>query len=507
MKDVRTHILDLEAKSRILEPDTKQRENVRNKVLDYTESFLENIDSMNVWNDSESKGIGIYDDPIGEDPSSIDDLLVSVKNNVDDPHLNAASGGHLAYVPGGGIYYSALGDYMAAVSNKYAGLFYAGPGAVRMENMLIKWMADFVGYPESTAGNLTSGGSIANLTGIVTARDAHGIRGRDFEKTVIYASSQMHHCLDKAIRIAGLSECILRSLPLDEGFRIIPEKLAEMIVADKQSGLAPFLVIGSAGTTDVGAIDPLDAIADITEAHGLWFHVDGAYGACFMLVPAEREKLKGIERSDSLVIDPHKGLFLPYGSGVILVRDAEKLAQSHHYQANYMQDANSGEGEVEDELSPADVSPELTKHFRGMRLWLPLKLHGVAPFRACLEEKLMLTRYFHEQVAKIEGIETGPEPDLSITYFRYVAPQDDASSLDASSLDARGANSFDANRFNEELINRIRSDGRVFLSSTLLQGKFVIRFACLSFRTHLSRVDLLLDLIQENIKLLQGNSV
>jgi glutamate/tyrosine decarboxylase-like PLP-dependent enzyme len=216
-----------------------------------------------------------------------------------------------------------------------------------------------------------------------------------------------------------------------------------------------------------------------------------------MLVPAEREKLKGIERSDSLVIDPHKGLFLPYGSGVILVRDAEKLAQSHHYQANYMQDANSGEGEGEVELSPADVSPELTKHFRGMRLWLPLKLHGVAPFRACLEEKLMLTRYFHEQVAKIEGIETGPEPDLSITYFRYVAPQDDA----------RDANSFDANRFNEELINRIRSDGRVFLSSTLLHGKFVIRFACLSFRTHLSRVDLLLDLIQENIKLLEGNSV
>jgi glutamate/tyrosine decarboxylase-like PLP-dependent enzyme len=120
-----------------------------------------------------------------------------------------------------------------------------------------------------------------------------------------------------------------------------------------------------------------------------------------------------------------------------------------------------------------------------MRLWLPLKLHGVAPFRACLEEKLYLTRYFHEQVAKIEGIETGPAPDLSITHFRYVAHHGDA------------------NLFNEELINRIRSDGRVFLSSTLLDGKFVIRFACLSFRTHLSRVDLLLNLIQENIKLMQ----
>ena len=249
----------------------------------------------------------------------------------------------------------------------------------------------------------------------------------------------MHHCLDKAIRIAGLSECILRHLPLDPGYRIIPDKLGELVAADKNAGLNPFLVIGSAGTTDVGAIDPLDAIADICEQQGPWFHIDGAYGAFFMLVAEEREKLKGIERSDSLVVDPHKGLFLPYGTGAILVKDGAKLAESHHYQANYMQDASPGE----DELSPADVSPELTKHFRGMRLWLPLKLHGVAPFRACLEEKLLLSRYFHREVAKIRGIETGPEPDLCITYFRYVTQKGDA------------------NRFNEELIDRIRSDGRI----------------------------------------------
>ncbi len=483
--ETRKEILSLEIASRSLEPDGEQRRVLQEKVLAYTEDFLENIADLNVWNESDNKGIGIYDDPISEHPASLEHLLESVKINVDEPHLNAASGGHLGYVPGGGIYASALGDYLVAISNKYSGVFYAGPGAVRMENMLLAWLAEVVGYPAASAGNLTSGGSIANLIGIVTARDAHGIRGRDFEKTVIYASSQMHHCLDKAIRIAGLGECILRYLPLDEGYRIIPAELESMILSDKDSGLNPFLVIGSAGTTDVGAIDPLDAIADITTSHGLWFHVDGAYGACFMLVPSERDKLKGIERSDSLVIDPHKGLFLPYGSGVVLVKDAEKLASSHHYQANYMQDASPGE----DELSPADVSPELTKHFRGMRLWLPLKLYGVAPFRACLEEKLAITRYFHKEVAKIDGIQTGPFPDLSITYFRYVSGKGDDHTCD--------------NAINEALINKIRIDGRVFLSSTLLDGNFVIRFACLSFRTHLWHADLLLELIQrflENLR-------
>jgi aromatic-L-amino-acid decarboxylase len=481
MTNIRTRISRLEAEAKALEPDSEQREHIRNKVLDYTERFLDNINDANVWNDSETKGIEIYDDPIGEYPSHIDALMQSFEENVDTPHLNAASGGHLGYIPGGGLYYASLGDYIAAVTNKYAGVFYASPGAVRMENMLIAWMAKVAGYPEKSGGNLTSGGSIANLVGIVTARDAHHLKGRDYEKTVIYASNQMHHCLDKAIRIAGLSECIVRSLDLDDGYRIIPSTLEKMVADDKAAGLKPFLVIASAGTTDVGAIDPLDAIADVAEKHDLWYHIDGAYGAFFTLLPDQKEKFKGIERSDSLVLDPHKGLFLPYGSGVILIKDVKSMAESHHYEANYMQDSRS----IQDEISPADVSPELTKHYRGLRLWMPLKLHGVAPFRSALEEKLLLTRYFHEQVAKIPGVETGPAPDLSVTYFRYVPKNGDA------------------NLFNEELLNLIRTDGRVFLSSTLLNSKFVIRFACLSFRTHLDRVDLLLQLLRDKIGVLE----
>ena len=184
---------------------------------------------------------------------------------------------------------------------------------------------------------------------------------------------------------------------MDEKFRIIPEKIEIAIKQDKRKGLIPWLVIGSAGTTDIGAIDPLKKIGAIAKKYKLWYHIDAAYGGFFILSETGKRKLSGMELSDSLVIDPHKGLFLPYGLGVVLVKNVKFLADSHYYQANYMQDALS----ANDELSPADLSAELTKHFRGMRLWLPLKIHGLKPFRAALEEKLQLAIYFYEKIKKI----------------------------------------------------------------------------------------------------------
>jgi glutamate/tyrosine decarboxylase-like PLP-dependent enzyme len=240
------------------------------------------------------------------------------------------------------------------------------------------------------------------------------------------------------------------------------------------------LVIASAGTTDVGAVDPLEQIADIAKRHALWYHIDAAYGGFFALTAEGKRKLAGMDRSDSLVIDPHKGLFLPYGLGVVLVKDRSRLRESHNYQANYMQDAV----ESRDEPSPADLSPELTKHFRGLRLWLPLKLHGTAPFRACLEEKLLLAKYFYAEVKKL-GFECEVEPELSVVVYRYIPKNGDA------------------NAFNKRLLDEVVADGRVFISSTTLNGKFTLRFACLAFRTHLKTVDILLDVLKEKIRILE----
>ncbi len=473
-------IKELEKISRLLEPTAHERKEARKKVVTYSEDFLNDIEKINAYNVTPDKGIALHESPISESPITIDKAIKLIEKNVDYPGLNPASGGHLAYIPGGGIYYSALGDYLADIFNRYAGVFYAGPGAVRMENMLIKWMAGIVGYPQNATGNLTSGGSLANLMGVVTARDAKNISSKNISKSVIYLTQQVHHSVDKAIRIAGLKECIIRHVPMDERHKMNSEELEKIIADDKKKNLNPFLVIASAGTTDIGAIDPLEEIGKIAKKNNIWYHIDAAYGGFFVLTDEGKEKLKGIELSDSLTIDPHKGLFLPYGLGVVLVKDAQKLRQSHFYQAQYLQDALF----ESEEMSPADLSPELTKHFRGLRLWLPLKLMGLKPFRVCLEEKLLLAKYFYSEIKKL-GFEVGTEPELSVCTYRWIPKKGNA------------------DEFNKKLLDEVVADGRIFISSTLLDGKFTLRFACLSFRTHLKQVDLLLKILKDKVKILE----
>ena len=473
---VRDKLTELEKQARQLEPDAAKRQIARARVVDYSEGFLETVHDLKAFEVSSEKGSGLLTSPITEHGIDIDEAISLIKENVDTPGLNPASGGHLAYIPGGGIYYAALGDYLADVFNRYAGIFYASPGAVRLENMLIRWMCDLVGYGLGSHGNLTTSGSLANMIAIVVARDGKNIRSAEIPRSVIYLSKQTHHSVAKAINVAGLAECPVRFVELDDKYKMRPDDLAAHIEADKAAGLNPFLIVASAGTTDVGAIDPLVEIGEIAAKHELWYHIDAAYGGFFILTDEGKAKLRGLELADSLIIDPHKGLFLPYGLGVCLVKNVEHLKRAYAFQASYMQDAFAGP----DELSPAELSPELTKHFRGLRLWLPLKLHGLAPFRACLEEKLMLAKYFHAEVQKL-GFESKIEPELSVVTYRYVPA------------------SGDANEFNKKLLEAVVADGRVFISSTMLNGEFTLRFACLAFRTHLKTVDTLLEVLKDAV--------
>ncbi|WP_198029913.1 pyridoxal phosphate-dependent decarboxylase family protein [Christiangramia salexigens] len=466
---------ELERISRELEPSGDKRKNWENKVLSYSHDFIDDLEHEKAYYHEDQKGKGILEFDISEEATSLDRLLEGNSRHLNTTGINPASGGHMGYIPGGGLYPSALGDYIAAVNNRYAGVFFAAPGAVRLENMLLRWMCRLMGFPENSAGNLTSGGSIANLMAMVTAREAHKLKARDFDKAVIYLSEQAHHSIQKAIRIAGLSEAHLRYIALDEDLRLSAAELEKAIIKDKKDGLIPFFINASLGTTNTGAIDPIQSIAEIAERYDLWFHIDAAYGGFFKLVSELETKFKGVEKADSITLDPHKSLFLPFGTGAILVKNKQALLKVHHYMADYMQDT----ADANEEISPADISPELTKHFRGMRLWLPLKLFGLRPFRAALEEKLYLARYFHEEIGKIDGFQVGPNPELSVAMVRFV-PQNGS-----------------ANDFNNRLLEEVRKDGRIFLSSTSINGVFWIRVAVLAYRTHLDKIELLLGILKE----------
>jgi glutamate/tyrosine decarboxylase-like PLP-dependent enzyme len=479
---VRDEIRSLEKQSRLLDPDAAVRGELLGHVTGYSERFLTDMVDGPAFSTPVDQSAFAQKAAITENGLAIDGVLNLLHEHVDTVSINPASGRFLGYIPGGGLFYSALGDYLAAIANRYAGMYFAGPGAVQIENQLIRWMAHEVGYPDIASGVLTSGGSLANLTAIVTAREARQISGDLIPRSVVYITEHVHHCIDKALHIAGLTQCIKRTIPVDGSYRMIPSALEAQIVADKKAGLNVWLVIGSAGTTNTGAVDPLAEIGQIVAAHGCWFHVDGAYGGLFALCPEGKPVLAGIGDSDSLVVDPHKTLFLPYGTGAVLVRDRQKQYAAFNAHADYLSNILDEEGEI----SPSDMSPELTKHFRGLRLWLPLKVLGISPFRAALSEKIHLARYFYEQMLQMDGFEVGPAPDLSVVTYRY-CPK-------------RG----DANQFNEQLMKSILQEGRVFISSTIIDGKVTLRAAILSFRTHLDEIDETLAVLKRHAAMLES---
>jgi len=470
---------ELETASRALDLDVEARQVRTDAIRDYIEEWLTSLPEKPVYMQDDGKrqagSLMIEDTPI-----DITRALEILAEQVDSSGQNVSSARFFGYIPSGGIYTGALGDFLAAAINRYAGVDYASPGAARLENSLLRWLAQEVGYPDSARGDLASGGSIATLSAVVAARQRHDIRAREVENTVVYLTQLTHHCLTKALQVAGLGECRTRQVPLDADYRMDVQALDTAIAADQAAGLQPWLIGASAGTTDLGTIDPLPELADIAARHGLWFHVDGAYGGAFVLCDEGRRRLAGIENSDSLIINPHKGMFLPSGLGIVLVRDGAALFEAFHARGSYMQDME-GMG-AEQAHSACDFSPELSRPFRGLRLWLPLKLAGVDAFRAALEEKLLLAEYFYERIRQLDGFITGPPPDLSIVAFRYQP--------------ARG----DTNDFNRRLFEAIRDDGRIFISTTSLGGKFTLRLAILAYHTHRQDVDIALKVIEEHAR-------
>jgi len=453
---------------RPLEPAAEEMRALTQSVLDFLVDSIIGLDeSPASLNTPSAELLAELAAPPPETPGDFDALLDLTRRAAEQSYQTAGPS-YLAYIPGGGIYTSALATFLAAGMNRYTGKASTAPALVALEESVLRWMCDLYGMPTGSQGLLTTGGSISNLIGLVAARTRHA-EGRT-DRATIYVGEHAHGSIAKAARTAGLAREHVRSVRSTPELRMDVDHLRELIEADRRAGLVPICVCAAAGTTNTGTVDALGEIADVAAEAGVWYHIDGAYGGFFQLTERGRARLAGIERADSIALDPHKSLFLPFGTGAVVVREADALRHAFAAPADYMQDLG------DDSTLPDfdSLTPELTRDFRGLRLWLPLHLHGVDAFRAQLDEKLDLARLVYETLAADARLEVPLVPDLTVVVFRLKGA-DDAAQL----------------RF----LERINATQRVLLSSTRLDGEVYLRVAVLSARTHEDRIREVLEII------------
>lgn len=419
-------------------------------------------------------------------PVPLDELLDTLFQRVLPSGYNTTSPGFFGYFGGGGLPQSAVADLIAGTLNRFVGRWSAAPAAVQIEADVVRWLCGMAGYGEAAGGVLTSGGSTSNLTALFTARQER-ITLDELPRARMYVSHEAHFSLQKAAMICGLPPEGVVRVRCDARGRMDLAALAQHVREDRERGLAPFLVVATGGTFGAGAVDDIDALATFASRERLWLHLDAAYGGFFMLTQQGAKLLDAAPGCDSITLDPHKSLFLPYGTGALLVRKGEALRRAHTIQADFY-------GPMQDDLDCIDFcsqAMEQTRAWRGLRLWLPLKLHGVGAFRDNLEEKLALARHAAEVLRAMPGVEMVAEPMLSVLAFRLVRE-----GLDADALQ----------RLNAELVDRINEDQTIFLMATRVNGVYALRMCLLSFRTHADRIDRGLAVIRRAVNELNSSA-
>jgi glutamate/tyrosine decarboxylase-like PLP-dependent enzyme len=403
--------------------------------------------------------------PAPEDGRSFDELLEFLDRRVFPYHAREPHPRFLAYIPSCPTFPAVLGDWIATGFNFFAGVWpvAAGPNALELE--VLDWFRTWVGMPPGTSGLLTSGGSAATLTAVVAAR--HAAVGDDasrLSRLVMYTSDQAHSSVRRAAWIAGVPRAQVRLVPSDDRFRMRSDALRAAMHRDRDAGLVPFLVVGTAGSTSTGAVDPLHDVADICEAEDTWLHVDAAYAGFAALTARGRDALAGIERAHTLTLDPHKWLFVPFECGCLLAREPRALAAAFRINPEYLKDVESA-GE---EVNFADYGEQLTRYSRALKVWLSVSYFGLGAIRAAIERGMELAQFAERLLRETPGIEITSRASFGIVCFR-ARPSgfDDAGALDV---------------LNERVNARVISTAGFLISSTRIAGAFSLRACVLGYR-------------------------
>lgn len=385
------------------------------------------------------------------------------------------------WVNGTGTPSAALAELATAVLNTNAGGGHQA--APYVERQVLDWCKTMLGFPATASGVMVTGGSVANLVALAAARDAAdpGIGQNGLAATpqplVFYASSETHNSVDKAVRLLGLGQRALRAVPVTPDFRIDVGALEQAIAADRAAGARPCCVVGNAGTVNTAAIDDLPALADLCRREALWFHVDGAFGALAAISDTLRPLVAGLERADSVAFDLHKWMFMPYDVGCVLVRDPEAHRRPFATQASYL--ARLERGAAPNDHDPGSLGPELSREFRGLKVWLSLKEHGIAKFARLIEQNVAQAKYLAGLVHRHPELELLAPVALNIVCLRYCPAQEVGSASEAA-----------LNAMNREILMRVQERGIAVPSATTLQGRFALRVAITNHRTVRADLDL-----------------
>ena len=401
-------------------------------------------------------------EPVPQQGNTIEKVLEQTQQDVLSNIMHLDHPRFFAFVPGPGNFVSAMADALASGFNIFAGTWLEASGPTQIELITIDWLRQMCGLPDTGGGLFVSGGSVANLTALATAR--HIMLNDDIHDAIVYCSDQTHSSVARALRILGFPTSQVRIFSTDEQFRLRLNDVQHAIEQDRKDSKRPFCIVASAGTTSTGAIDPLDGLADLCQREHLWLHVDGAYGAAAMLSEQGRILLKGLEHADSLSLDPHKWLFQPYEMGCVLVKNAHWLKETFHILPEYLQDIDQGA----EETNFCDYGIQLTRGTRALKLWMSLKIFGLDAFRQAIEHGIRLAEHAETVLCASSCWEIVTSAQIGIVTFRYAPDHCTAEQQE---------------HINQQLVDALIQDGFAMLSSTILHGHTTLRMCTINPRT------------------------
>ncbi len=485
-----------------LDPPPAEIRAMGHAAVEVVAEYLGALPNLPIHPDTTSREIrGKLDRELPVEGRDFGSLLAEFRDVIVPATRHNAHPRFFGYVASPGTAAAAYADLLASALNSNVTSWRSAPGPTELERVTIDWIKRIIGYPAGAEGLFISGGSLANLSGLAAARDAKApLRVEEagcqaLERPLrLYMSSECHHSVAKAAGLLGIGHDNVRVVGVDARLRIDTRALEGAIEEDLAAGLQPFCVVASAGTVGTGACDPLDAVADVAAKHGLWFHVDGCYGGFAVLAPSKRDLFRGLERADSVALDPHKWLYVPSDCSCVLYRDPARARATFGHEADYIRVLTH---HADDEAYAFwDYGPELTRRFRALKVWMMLAHVGTRALGEAIEGNCRCARHLADLVEQADDCELLAPVGLSIFCFRYAPPAMKAALAQADPAQ-RAALDRELDALNERILAEVQRGGSSYLSNATVGGRFALRGCVLNFRTTERDMEVLLEDVRQ----------